>query len=203
MMPPSCGSSNRASTSRVRAASEKRLRPRQRSFPLARSHVARQPAAGRTRSSSWPLRWPRESRLPSGSTGGAMRTRAAEGGVGAAAKQVAEHASALARLELQLASLELKKKANSLGLGVGLLLGAAIFALFMLGFALATAAAAIATAVSTWLALLIVTGALALLVGMLGLLGLGRLRKGTPPVPEQAIEEAKRTTEALRTNGHS
>ena len=132
-----------------------------------------------------------------------MRTRAAEGGVGAAAKQVAEHASALARLELQLASLELKKKAISLGLGVGLLLGAAIFALFMLGFALATAAAAIATAVSTWLALLIVTGALALLVGMLGLLGLGRLRKGTPPVPEQAIEEAKRTTEALRTNGHS
>ena len=31
--------------------------------------------------------------------------------VGAAAKQVAEHASALTRLELELATLELKKKA--------------------------------------------------------------------------------------------
>jgi hypothetical protein len=26
----------------------------------------------------------------------------------------------------------------------------------------------------------------------------GRIRKGTPPVPEQAIREAKLTTEALR-----
>ena len=136
-----------------------------------------------------------------------MPTREAESpvgqtGVGAAAKQVAEHASALARLELELAALELKQKAVSLGLGVGLLVGAGIVALFMLGFALAAAAAAIATVLSTWLSLLIVTGALGLLAGTLGLLGLGRIGKGTPPLPEQAIEEAKRTTEALRANGH-
>ncbi len=123
-------------------------------------------------------------------------------GVGAAAKQVAEHASALARLELELAALELKQKAVSLGLGVGLLVGAGIVALFMVGFALAAAAAAIATVLSTWLSLLIVTGALGLLAGTLGLLALGRIDKGTPPLPEQAIEEAKRTTEVLRTNGH-
>jgi len=124
-------------------------------------------------------------------------------GVGSAAKQVAEHASALARLELELAGLELKKKVAALGLGAGLLIAAAVFGVFMLGFGLAALAAGIATAVATWAALLIVTGALGLLAGLLGLLGLARLRKGTPPLPEQAIAEAKKTTEALRSsNGH-
>ena len=132
-----------------------------------------------------------------------MPTREAETGVGAAAKQVAEHASALARLELELAGLELKKKVAALGVGAGLLIAAAVCGVFMLGFGLAALAAGIATAVATWAALLIVTGALGLLAGLLGLLGLGRLRKGTPPLPEQAIAEAKKTTEALRSsNGH-
>jgi hypothetical protein len=30
------------------------------------------------------------------------------------------------------------------------------------------------------------------------MLGLGKIKKGTPPVPEQAIREAKLTTEALK-----
>ena len=73
----------------------------------------------------------------------------------------------------------------------------------MVGFGLAALAAGIATAIPTWAALLVVTGALGLLVGLLGVLGLGRLKQGTPPVPQQAIEEARKTTEALRSsNGH-
>jgi len=120
------------------------------------------------------------------------------GGVGAAAKDVAEHASSIARLELELAALELKKKVVSLGLGIGLGIGAALFGLFMLGFAFATVAAALATFLSTWLALLIVTAGLALLSGLLGMLALGRIRKGTPPVPEQAIREAKLTQAAIK-----
>jgi uncharacterized membrane protein YqjE len=128
-----------------------------------------------------------------------MHIRAAEnGGVGGAAKQVAEHASSIAKLELELAGLELKKKAAALGLGAALGIGAAIFGLFMLGFGLATVAAALATTLSTWLALLIVTAILAFLAGILGILALGRIRKGAPPVPEQAIHEAKLTSEALK-----
>jgi hypothetical protein len=73
--------------------------------------------------------------------------------------------------------------------------------LFALGFAIAGGAAGLATAVSTWLALLLVAGGLVLLAGLLGLLGLRKLKRGTPPVPEQAIEEARLTTEALRGNG--
>jgi hypothetical protein len=124
-------------------------------------------------------------------------------GVAPAAKQVAEHASALARLEMELAGLELKGKVASLGLGAGLLVGAAFFGLFAVGFGLATIAAALALVLDTWLALLIVCGSLLLLVAILALVGLSRVRKGTPPVPELAIQEAKLTSTALRSNGHS
>jgi hypothetical protein len=125
----------------------------------------------------------------------------ANAGVGPAAKQVAEHASSLARLELELAALELKKKAASLGAGIGVGLGGALFAVFTLGFLFAAIAAGLATAVPTWAALLITTGILLLLTGVLGGVAALLINRSTPPVPEQAIEEAKRTTEALKRNG--
>src|SRR2546423_786767 len=134
-----------------------------------------------------------------------MPTRETESnaGVGAAAKEVAEHASGLARLELELAALELKRKVASLGIGIGFGIGALLFVLFALGFAFATVAAALATAMSTWLALLITTGGLFAIAALLGILALGRIRKGTPPIPQQAIEEAKRTSEVLKSNGNA
>ncbi len=123
-------------------------------------------------------------------------------GLGASAREVAEHASSLVRLELELATLELKHKVTALGFGIGLGLGAAIFAVFGLGFTFATIAAALATFLSTWLALLIVTLGLFAFTAILGVLALGKIKKGTPPVPEQAIREAKLTTNALKSNGH-
>jgi apolipoprotein N-acyltransferase len=128
-----------------------------------------------------------------------MPTHAAERpGVGTAAKEVAEHASALARLELELAGLELKQKAGALGAGAVLAVSAALVGLYALGFLLATAAAALATVLDTWLALLIVGGALLIVAAILGVVAIGRIKRGTPPVPEQAIREAKLTTEAIR-----
>jgi hypothetical protein len=118
--------------------------------------------------------------------------------VSEAARNVADHASSVVKLELELAMLELKKKVVALGLGVGLGVGAALFALIMLGFAFATVAAAFATFLPWWLALLIVTGILALLAGLLGMLALGAIKKGSPPVPEQAIREAKLTSAAIK-----
>lgn len=130
-----------------------------------------------------------------------MPTPAAEpanGGLGAAARQVAEHASSLARLELELAGLELKKKVAALGAGLGLLVGAGILGLFGLGFLFATVAAAFETFLATWLSLLITAGILFAAAGLLALTALGLLRHGTPPLPEQAIAEARLTSEALR-----
>ena len=137
-----------------------------------------------------------------------MRTRAAETpvdetpGVGTAAKQVAEHASTLAKLELELAGLELKRKAGALGAGAGLGIGAAVVVVYAIGFVFATAAVALALVLDLWLAMLIVTLGLFALAGVLGLVARNLIKRGTPPLPEQAIREAKLTQEALKANGH-
>jgi hypothetical protein len=132
-----------------------------------------------------------------------MPTHVAENGVGAAAKRVADHAKALVGLEFELASLELKQKAGALGIGVGLLVGAAVFGLFALGFGLATVAAALATFLVTWLALLLTFAGLLVIAGVMALVGVSQIRKGTPPVPEQAVREAKLTTEAIRSDART
>lgn len=120
------------------------------------------------------------------------------GGLGSAVKQVAEHASSLARLEVQLATAEIQRKVKALGLGIGLGAGAVLFALFTLGFALAGIAAALALALPTWAAILIVAGLTLLLAACLGAAALAFFKKGAPPIPEQAIEEAKRTKEVIK-----
>jgi hypothetical protein len=122
-------------------------------------------------------------------------------GLGSAAKLVAEKASAIARLELELASMELKKKIAALGMGIGLLVGALLVLVYTVGFGFATIAAALATFLPLWLSLLIVTGFLFLLTGLLAFIGVKKIQRGTPPVPKQAIDEAKLTTQALKSNG--
>ena len=106
------------------------------------------------------------------------------------------------RLELELAALEVKHKIVSLAKGIAFGLAAALFLLYALGFGIAAAAAGIATATSVWLALLIVTGALVLSALVLGALAVTSLKRGSPPVPQQAIREAKLTTEALKDGHH-
>jgi hypothetical protein len=122
-------------------------------------------------------------------------------GLGGATKLLADHAIAIAKLELKLALLELKKKGAALGVGIGLLVGAAILGLYGLGFLLSAAASGLATTMPMWLALLIVGVVLVLVTGVLALLGRNSLRSAVPPVPEQAITEAKVTKEAVKANG--
>jgi hypothetical protein len=122
-------------------------------------------------------------------------------GLSGATKRVADHARSIVQLEIQLAATELKRKIGALAIGIGLGAGAALFGLLAILFGLAAATAGIATALPVWLSLLIMFGGLLLLAGMLGAVGAALLRKGSKPVPEQAIAEAQITTEALR-NGH-
>jgi Putative Actinobacterial Holin-X, holin superfamily III len=119
-------------------------------------------------------------------------------GLSGATKRVADHARSFVRLELQLAAAELKRKVAALGLGIALLATAAVFGLIALAFGLAAATAGIAVALPVWLALLIMFGGLFLIAGILGAVALVLLKKGSKPVPEQAIEEAQLTTEAIR-----
>jgi Putative Actinobacterial Holin-X, holin superfamily III len=121
--------------------------------------------------------------------------------MGLLAKQVAERASSIARLEVELASIEVKKKLALLGAGIGLLAAAAAVLLYGIGFLFATIAAGLATFLPFWLSLLIVTLLLFLVGGVLALLGVRRVQRGKTPVPKQAIAEAKLTTQALKGDG--
>jgi len=102
------------------------------------------------------------------------------------------------RLERELASLELQQKLQQLGLGAGLLGLAAFIGLIALVFLIVTITALLALVLPWWASLLIVTIVLFLLAGGLGWFGVQSVKKGSPPVPEQAIAEAKRTRAVLR-----
>ena len=106
--------------------------------------------------------------------------------VGEAAKQVAGHAGTLAKLGIELARLEVKSKAGALGLGVG----AALVALYGLGFLFATIAVALAIVLDAWLALLLVTLSLFTLAGNLGSLARARLKSGGTP-SRDIVEQLK------------
>ena len=119
-------------------------------------------------------------------------------GLSGATKRVADHARSIVQLEIQLAASELKRKVAALAIGIGLAIGAALLGLLALLFGLAAATAGIATALPVWLSLLIMFGGVLLLAAILGAVGAALLRKGSKPVPEQAIAEAQLTQEALR-----
>lgn len=119
-------------------------------------------------------------------------------GMSWAAKEVVERARSIARLEIELALLEVKRKLIRIAVGTGLGAGATVVALFALGFFAAAGAAALATALPVWAALLIVGGVLLAVTAGLFALAARSLRAGTPPMPEQAIDEARRTADMLR-----
>ncbi len=119
-------------------------------------------------------------------------------GLVASVKNVAAHVSSLVRLEKELAQSELQRKGATIGVGAALAIGACVLLFFAVAFGLATVAAALALVVDWWLALLIVFAALVLLAVGLVLIARSLVQKGMPLAPEQAIEEARLTRQALR-----
>ena len=99
---------------------------------------------------------------------------------------------------MQLALAEVKQKATRMGIGAGMLATAGLFGFFLLAFALGAGAAALTLVLPAWAALLAMMGFCLFVAGALATVGVLLLRKASPPVPEQAIDEAKRTTEVLR-----
>jgi hypothetical protein len=65
-------------------------------------------------------------------------------------------------------------------------------------FVFASIAAGIATALPVWAALLIVTALLFALAAIAGLVARALFERTSSPLPERAIDEAKRVGEAIR-----
>jgi uncharacterized membrane protein YqjE len=128
--------------------------------------------------------------------------RAEERPTGDLVKDLSEQISRLVRDELRLAQAEMTRKGKQAGLGVGMFAGGGIFAWFGLACLIACVVIAIAGVVAAWLAALIVGVALLLVAAIAALIGRGRLKQATPPVPGETIGSVKADVEELKERAH-
>ncbi|MGH2978452.1 MAG: phage holin family protein [Solirubrobacterales bacterium] len=120
--------------------------------------------------------------------------------IGEIVNRISLHASALVREEIELAKAEMELKVKRLvrGAVVGFAAGFFLLLAAIYGFhALAWGLNDIFNEAFAWLGFLLVTGLLVLLAGLAGFIAYRSFRAGAPPTPDMAIEEAKRTKEAL------
>jgi hypothetical protein len=113
-------------------------------------------------------------------------------------KQLSEQVSVLVRDELKLAQLEMTRKGKQAGIGLGVLGGSGLVALYGLGCLIACVIIAISGVLAAWLAALIVGAALLAVAGVAALIGKSRLQKATPPVPEEAVSSVKTDIEEIK-----
>jgi uncharacterized membrane protein YqjE len=127
---------------------------------------------------------------------------AQEPSAGELVKQLSEQVSVLVRDELKLAQLEMTRKGKQAGLGIGMLGGSGLVALYAVACLLACVIIAISGVVAAWLAALIVGVVLLAVSAVAALLGKGRLQKATPPVPEQAVGSVRADVEEIKERAH-
>jgi uncharacterized membrane protein YqjE len=115
-------------------------------------------------------------------------------GVGELVKDLASQTSTLVRQELKLAQAEVTEKGKLAGKGAGMLAGAAVAALLMLGALTALLIIALDGALPLWLSALIVTVLWGAVAGALAVAGRSALQAATPPAP-QTVETVKEDIE--------
>jgi len=138
--------------------------------------------------------------VASGSGGGGdLRDQA----IGDLLKQLSQETSTLVRQELELAKAEMTVKAKEGGKGAGLLGGAGVAALLLLGSLTATLMAILDTFMDFWVAALIVTLIWGAVAAVLALQGRNKLQEAGPPVPEQTRDSVKEDVEWAKTRTRS
>ncbi len=108
----------------------------------------------------------------------------------------------LVREEIELAKAEVSTKVKKLGTGIGMATAALVTLLFFsivrfIGLSYLVNDLFNWEESSEWAGFLIVAGFFLLLTILLVLLGVRLIKKGSPPAPEMAIEEAKATKAVL------
>ncbi len=132
-------------------------------------------------------------------SGNSVTTRTAEDrSMSELVQQLSQQTSALARMEVELAKAEVSAKGKQLGIGAGAFGAAGVVGLYAGGALTATFILALATFLEGWIAALIVTVVYAAIAGVLALTGKKRVERGSPPLPEQAIETTKQDIEAAK-----
>lgn len=113
---------------------------------------------------------------------------------------VSENASTLVREEIELAKAEVSAKVSKLGRGAGVGIAAGTFAFLALILILHGIAWLLGEELfdgNIWAGYFVTAGIFLLIAALAGFIAYRALKAGSPPVPEQAIEEAKLTKEML------
>jgi uncharacterized membrane protein YqjE len=125
----------------------------------------------------------------------------ADKGLGDIVAEVSEKASLLVRQEIELAKAEISQKVSKLTKGVVIGVAAGVFGIFGITMLFHTLAWFLNDLfnwdTSLWAGFLIVTTGLFVLAGLSALIALRLFKKGAPPTPDMAIEEARRTRAEL------
>lgn len=126
--------------------------------------------------------------------------RADEQSVPQLLSQLTEQTTALVRSEVRLAQAELQASVKHAGLGLGLLGGSGVLAVYAGGTLVAAAVLALALVLPAWLAALAVGAALLLVVGILAITGVGQVKQAPPPLRASAdsVREDVRTVQEAR-----
>jgi protein-S-isoprenylcysteine O-methyltransferase Ste14 len=113
--------------------------------------------------------------------------------------EVTAKASLLVKEEIELAKAEVAQKTKRLGIGAGLGAVAGVFLIFFLIFFLHMLALGFADwfDLKVWVGYAIVCVLLLVFAGILGLLAMRLFKKASPPTPQMAIDEAKKTRAAI------
>ena len=119
-------------------------------------------------------------------------------GIAARVQEIRTRATTLARLQLELVTLELKRKGKALAIAAVLAIIALVVVLYAIGFIFAAIAAGIAETLPLWASLLIVSGLLLLTAAVLLYLAMRSARKAAPTRPVEAVEEAQKTVQEIR-----
>jgi uncharacterized membrane protein YqjE len=125
----------------------------------------------------------------------------AEKNLGEIVAEVSEKASLLVQQEIELAKAEISQKVTSLTRGTVIGIAAGVFAIFGITMLFHTLAWFLNDLLnwetSNWAGFLVVTVALFILAGLAAFIAARLFKKGAPPTPDMAIEEAKRTRAEL------
>jgi hypothetical protein len=118
--------------------------------------------------------------------------------IGDLLKQLSEETSTLVKQELALARAELEQQGKRAGVGAGMVGGAGVAGLLMLGALTATLIGVLDTAMVFWLAALIATVLWAAVTGVLALQGKSKIQQATPPAP-QTVDTIKEDVQWAKT----
>lgn len=104
----------------------------------------------------------------------------------------------LVQREIELVKTEIVTKLKALGVGAGLIAGAVLVLLGMIGVLLTAAILALSQVMPGWLAALLVAAVLLIVAVILAAIGYSILKRGVPPVPTEAIDSIQRDIRAIK-----